>query len=86
VEDEVVQTSILHRAENDKDNTIESHGRDCTAQFLECLESLAVDLDGDDRSLISVFITSKDMMGYSYCNIATETIGKSASHGPDNNW
>lgn len=44
MEDEVVQTSILLCAESDKDNTTESYGSDCTAQFLECLESLAVDL------------------------------------------
>lgn len=63
MEDEVVQTSILLCAESDKDNTTESYGRDCTAQFLECLESLAVDLDGDDRSLISVFHNLKGYDG-----------------------
>lgn len=63
LEDEVVQTSILLCAESDKDNTTESYGRDCTAQFLEWLESLAVDLDGTDRSLISVFHNLKGYDG-----------------------
>ena len=56
VDDEGVQTPILLGAESDEeDHTEFLYGPDCTESFFEWLESLAVDQDGDNRSVIAVF-------------------------------
>jgi len=64
VDDEGVQTPILLGAESDKEDHSEFfYGADCTAQFFEWLESLAVDQDGDYRSVIAVFHNLKGYDG-----------------------
>ena len=60
VDDKGVQTPILLGAESNKgDHTEFFNGPDCTKPFFEWLESLAVDQDGDDWSVIAVFRNRK---------------------------
>jgi len=59
-----VQTPILLSAEIDEEDHTESfYGADCTETFFEWLESLTVDQDGDDRSVIAVFHNLKGYDG-----------------------
>ena len=64
VDDKGVQTPILLGAESDEEDHSEFfYGADCTESFFEWLESLAVDQDGDDRSVIAVFHNLKGYDG-----------------------
>ena len=61
---EGVQTAILLCAESDEDEeTVSFYGPDCTKRFLEWLEELAVDQDGDDRKVIILFHNLKGYDG-----------------------
>ena len=56
MDDNGVQTLILLGAEsNEEDHTEFFYGADYTESFLEWLESLAVDQDGNNRSVLPVF-------------------------------
>ena len=72
MDDEGVQTPILLGAEsNEEDHTEFYYGPDCTKSFFEWLESLAVDQEGDDRSVIAVFHNLKGYDGMfllQHCN------------------
>jgi len=64
VDDEGVQTPILLSTESDEEDQNKSFCvADCTEPFFEWLESLAVDQDGDDRSVIVVFHNLKGYDG-----------------------
>ena len=64
VDEEGVQTPILLGAESDEEDHMEFfYGADCTKSFLEWLESLAIDQDGDDRNVIAVFHNLKGYDG-----------------------
>lgn len=74
VDAEGVQTAILLCAESDEeDQTMFFYGLDCTKDFFQWLESLAVDQDSDDRNVIAVFHNLKGYDGmlllqYCYAN------------------
>ena len=50
------QTPILPCAETDEeDETVSFYGPDCTSGFIDWLEELALDQDGDDRHVTAIF-------------------------------
>ena len=58
------QTPILLCAETDEeDDTVSFYGPDCTSDFFDWLEQLAVDQDGDDRNVIVHFHNLKGYDG-----------------------
>ena len=58
------QTPILLCAETDEDDEMMTfYGQDCTPRFLDWLEELAVDQDGDDRPIIAIFHNLKGYDG-----------------------
>ena len=58
------QTPILLCAETDEDDdTVSFYGPDCTSDFFDWLEQLAVDQDGDDRNVIVFFHNLKGFDG-----------------------
>ena len=72
-----VQSPILIGYETaEEDATLCHYGADCTARFVEDLEALAVDVDGDDRRVIVLFHNLKGYDGmfllqYMYANHRT---------------
>ena len=59
-----VQTPILIGYETSESNTCHFHdGEGCTAQFVQDMEALAVDQDGDDRHVIVLFHNLKGYDG-----------------------
>ena len=58
------QTPILLCAETDEDDdTVSFYGPDCTSDFFDWLEQLALDQDGDDRNVIVFFHNLKGYGG-----------------------
>ena len=63
-EAEGVQTAILIGYEKvESEDAVLPHGQDCTARFIEAMEELAVDSEGDDRRVIVLFHNLKSYDG-----------------------
>ena len=61
---EGVQTAILIGYETvESDDTVPLYGQDCTARFIEALDDLAVDSQGDDHRVIVLFHNLKGYDG-----------------------
>ena len=61
---EGIQTPILIGYETAESDTCHCHyGRDCTERFVQDMENLAVDVDGDDRNVIIIFHNLKGYDG-----------------------